>query len=308
MRQRRLTDVGKAVGKILRHHRTLQVNSLGFAWMTDVSQRVWDDEGWRPTEPEILMAVAKDENCRLQAEYLEGVHYSGDRKWIIRAVQGHSNSIGRQMRDVDAYEAVDKWSGLNMAVHGTRFDLLPAIIGVGPLGLLPGGLKRTSSNKRGQRTHVHCSMYAPSDPRLVAGFRREGTDVAIRLDLPQMFADKVTIFKSKADVLLLPNVVGPQHILTIQVLPRGVTLYRRPTVRQYREHLATIHCVVPACGREWRIGTQLCLECGEPITSRAIADIAQQLPSKFDRSVEVKRRYGLAMSQYASFGSARRRS
>ncbi len=47
MRQRRLTDVGKAVGKILRHHRTLQVNSLEFAWMTDVSQGVWDDEGWR---------------------------------------------------------------------------------------------------------------------------------------------------------------------------------------------------------------------------------------------------------------------
>ena len=76
-------------------------------------------------------------------------------------------------------------------------------------------------------------MYAPSDPRLVAGFRREGTDVAIRLDLPQMFADKVTIFKSKADVLLLPNVVGPQYILTIHVLaprrdiisaPHGTTL------------------------------------------------------------------------------------
>ncbi len=86
MRQRRLTDVGKAVGQILLHHTTLQVNSLGFAWMTDVSQRVWGDEGWRPTEPEILKAVAKDEHCRFQAEGLEGVHYSGDRKWIIRAV------------------------------------------------------------------------------------------------------------------------------------------------------------------------------------------------------------------------------
>ncbi len=101
-------------------------------------------------------------------------------------------------------------------------------------------------------------------------------------------------------MLLLPNTVGPQYILTIQVLPHGVTLYRRPTVRQYMEHLATINCVVPACRREWRMGTQFYLECGEPIAWRAIADIAQQLPAKIDGSVEVKRRYGLAMSQYAS--------
>ena len=107
MRQRRLTDVGNAISKTLRHHRTLQVDFLGIAWMTDVRQRVWDDEGWRPTELETLMAVATEDNCRFQAEGLEGVHYSGDRKWIIRAVQGHSNTIGRQMRDVDAYETVD---------------------------------------------------------------------------------------------------------------------------------------------------------------------------------------------------------
>ncbi len=96
-----------------------------------------------------------------------------------------------------------------------------------------------------------------------------------------MIADKDTIFKPKADVLLRPRVVGPQYYLPIQVLPLGVTLYRRPTVRQYREHLATNHCVVPACKREWRIGTNF-LERGEPITWRAIAATAQHLPSKID--------------------------
>ena len=49
MTSRRITDVGKAVGKILRHHRTLQVNPLGFAWLADVQQRVYDDERWQPT-------------------------------------------------------------------------------------------------------------------------------------------------------------------------------------------------------------------------------------------------------------------
>ncbi len=96
-----------------------------------------------------------------------------------------------------------------MAVHGTRFDLLPAIIGVGSPGLMPGGLRRTTSNKRGRRTHVHCSIYGPSDARLVVGFRRGGTDVVIRLDLPKMLSGSFTIFKSKANVLLLPNAFNP---------------------------------------------------------------------------------------------------
>ena len=79
----------------------------------------------------------------------------------------------------------------------------------------------------------------------------------------------------KSDVLLMPDAVDPIYIKTIQALPHGVTLFRRPTELQYREHPATIRCVVPACEREWRAGTQFSLVCGEPITWRAIADIAQ---------------------------------
>ncbi len=45
-----------------------------------------------------------------------------------------------------------------------------------------------------------------------------------------MIADKVTILKPKADVVLLPNVVGPQYILTIQVLPHGVSAHNGTTV------------------------------------------------------------------------------
>ncbi len=101
-------------------------------------------------------------------------------------------------------------------------------------------------------------------------------------------------------MLHLPSAVGPRCILTMRVVPVGVTFYRRPTVQQYREHPATINCVVPACGREWRIGTQFCRECGEPVSWRAIASITQQLPTKIDRAIEVRRRYGLAMPQYAS--------
>ena len=96
----------------------------------------------------------------------------------------------------------------------------------------PPARRAKTPDKQQARTHVHCSIYAPSDARLAAGFRCEGTDVAIRLDLPKMLSDKVAIFKSKADVLLLPDAVGPQFILTIQASPHGVTLYRRPAEQQ----------------------------------------------------------------------------
>ncbi len=61
---RRITEVSKAISKILRHHWSLQVNPRGFAWLSDVQQRVWDGERWFPTEAEILMAVAKDDLVR----------------------------------------------------------------------------------------------------------------------------------------------------------------------------------------------------------------------------------------------------
>ena len=47
---RRISEVGKAIRKVLRHDWTLQVNLPGLAWLTDAQQRVCDDEEWFPTE------------------------------------------------------------------------------------------------------------------------------------------------------------------------------------------------------------------------------------------------------------------
>jgi hypothetical protein len=142
-------------------------------------------------------------------------------------------------------------------------------------------------------------MHGPGDLRRIAGFQHGETDVCIRLDIRKMFKDHVTVYKSVANVLLMPHPVGPEYITTIQVMPNGVSLYRRPSPEQLRWRLATINCVASTCGLAWRIGTQFCLTCGEPITWRAIADLMQQLLAG-QRAGEVKRRYGLAMPQHAS--------
>ena len=122
MISRRITEVGKAIGRVLRHHWSLLVNLLGFAWLTDVQQRVWDDEKWLPTETEILMAVAKDDLVRFQAVGL-------DKGWILRATHGHSEAIGRQLRDSVAFGKIERHSGVYMAHNATRFALLPDIVG-----------------------------------------------------------------------------------------------------------------------------------------------------------------------------------
>ena len=73
----------------------------GFAWLSDVQQRVWDDERWFPTETEILMAVAKDDLVRFQTGGL-------DRGWILRATHWHSEAIGRQLRASFTFEKIDR--------------------------------------------------------------------------------------------------------------------------------------------------------------------------------------------------------
>ncbi len=85
------------------------------------------------------MAVAKDDHCRFQAECLDEVHYSGDRKWIIRSTQVHSNAIGRQMRDVDAYETVNEWAGVTWPFTALDSTCYQPSLGWGPQDSCPEG-------------------------------------------------------------------------------------------------------------------------------------------------------------------------
>ena len=75
-------------------------------------------------------------------------------------------------------------------------------------------------------------------------------------------------------------------------------VHRRTTEQEYSENAHTIRCVDPKCARLWTLGTQFCLECGEPMTWRAFADLVQQFPAWTDRPMEIMRRYGLSISLF----------
>ncbi len=68
----------------------------------------------------------------------------------------------------------------------------------------------------------------------------------IKLDLNEMWTDRVAMCKSISDMLLLPNVVEVKYLHSIQVMPYGITLYRRTTEQEYSERAHTIRCVDPA--------------------------------------------------------------
>ena len=93
----------------------------------------------------------------------------------IRAVQGHSGQLAAQLIDEQTYKQAWYNSDAHMVTHATKSELLPSIMGLEAPGLLPGG--QPGHRRRGQRGDVHCAIYGPTDPRLVASFRRWGVDV-----------------------------------------------------------------------------------------------------------------------------------
>ncbi len=113
-----------------------------------------------------------------------------------------------------------------------------------------------------------------------------------------MLTDRGCMYKSISDMLFLPSVVEAKYLLSIQVMPYGITLYRRTVVQEYSESARTIRCVDPKCAQLWILGTQLSLECAEPVMWRALADLVQQLPAWTERLMEIMRRYGLSISLF----------
>ncbi len=72
-----------------------------------------------------------------------------------------------------------------------------------------------------------------------------------------MLFDQVIMFKPRADVLPIPEVVGPQYIDTVQVLPHGVILYRRVSDLEHKETLAPSIALTPKFDRCSVIGAHL---------------------------------------------------
>ena len=59
-------NVSRLLSKILRHSKTIRVNTLGFAWVQDVAQSMESHSGCACSQADIFFAVARDQNSRFQ--------------------------------------------------------------------------------------------------------------------------------------------------------------------------------------------------------------------------------------------------
>ena len=115
-----------------------------------------------------------------------------------------------------------------------------------------------------------------------------------------MLQHNITIYRSEADVLLIPQAVATRYIDSVRVLPEEATLFKHVTDKAHSDWVAdnTIKCI--SCGNVWLLGTQCCLECHEPMTFRALHDFISKMPNKVNRSEEVWSRYHLAMHELST--------
>jgi hypothetical protein len=128
--------IGHAMSRHLRHSESLVDNDLGFTSVDDLISAMWIEDRVYATPAQVYFVVARDRKLRCQLVHQRDSVACDPRSFVIRAVQGHSTSIQRQMNHDMAHQLV--WGYTDMS-HATYSYLLPQIIGLGAPGLLPGG-------------------------------------------------------------------------------------------------------------------------------------------------------------------------
>ena len=188
---KRRLNLSKALTSVLRHKATkvgVAIRPDGFCHVSDVL-RV--KELWKlgATVEDVEHIVRESDKQRFEVR-------TENEQLLVRAAQGHSmfdvqdDQLLRRLRlgDTDLPE---------LCVHGTFNRHLPSIL---RLGLLAGGT-------RSSRNHVHFTPYEPGDSRIISGVR-EGSDVAIYIDLQQALMHDVPFFMSSNRVILSPGIDG----------------------------------------------------------------------------------------------------
>ena len=125
-------------------------------------------------------------------------------------------------------------------------------------------------------------------------FKKRMTNICIELDGAAMLRDKLTLYKSNADVVLCPHSIAIKYIIAARYItePRH-TLYKRPTATALSLAYGN-NCVCTYCDQPYVFGTQWCLgRCWVPITTHAVQDHIAFIPVQSARADELQRVYGL---------------
>ncbi len=189
--------LSKKLAKVLRH----RAADLGLNVSTDgyiaVSRLLKLHRFDGISEADIRRVVDNNEKMRYDLKLQ-------NRKWHIRANQGHS--VGVPIRDEDIYEAVKSVQQLGkhaVCAHGTTKDAWASIESE--------GLKVMG------RQHVHFATALPESGMAVSGMRSD-CEIIIHLDVPKLLGAGMELWRSKNDVVLCggrDGVVPPDFFLRV---------------------------------------------------------------------------------------------
>ena len=96
------------------------------------------------------------------------------------------------MRNDQAHEVIESAVDIPIVVHATKTQLLKHIIGLGCMGLLPGGHAMVDGAYR-HRGHIHAATQLPQGGVAPGSFRKHGVDCAIYLDVQRMLHDRIGV-------------------------------------------------------------------------------------------------------------------
>ncbi len=243
--------------KCLRHSSTLQVSQSGWAYMRDVAYTLWVTErkyGYigQVSEADIMFAidVSQSEKQRFIVSALD--YHAGLRpgNMMIKAVQGVSTQIGRQIIDKEAYTPVSDIPALS---HYTSLSLIDDFVGFQGKGIVPGGILNRSS-----RSHCYfVPEQPPNNGLLPNSFWKSGTDCVIELNAAATQAD-YECFQTANGTVLIGDRVSIKYFARITLLGSArYTVWLNPSPKQMLG-VTQKHCTCSKCGKTYVNGTQWC--------------------------------------------------
>jgi RNA:NAD 2'-phosphotransferase (TPT1/KptA family) len=177
----------KFLSYMLRHgakEHSLQMTSDGFVEIDELL-RIPESRRFHLNLDVIKMIVNQNDKKRFELKLREN-----DKKWIIRASQGHSI---KNLDDSQMMKNIENADGYPLVIHGTFNRFLPLI--------QQEGLKVMNRN------HIHFTTGYPGDKDVISGMRKS-CEVYIEIDLKKAMLDGIKFYISTNGVILTPGING----------------------------------------------------------------------------------------------------
>ena len=292
-------NVEYMTNKCLRHSSTLQVSQSGWAYMRDVAYTLWVTErkyGYigQVSEADIMYAIDVSQSDK-QRFIVSALDYQAGLRpgnMMIKAVQGVSTQIGRQIIDKEAYTPVSDIPALS---HYTSLSLIDDFVGFQGKGIVPGGILNRSS-----RSHCYfVPEQPPNNGLLPNSFWKSGTDCVIELHAAATQA-YYECLQTENGTILIGAAVAVQFLARVTLLGSArYTIWLNPNAKQL-QGVTQRHCTCAKRGAKYVNGTQWCYrKCWVPITWFGVQQRFMMVVDLAARDKELYDVYGLPRRQRA---------